>query len=138
MLDFYYKDLGEHNEILLVILSGDLDTTQCDYLYGVIEKQISRGHKKVILDCDELGYVSSMGMAMMRRFLSNLIPQTFHIGVGGGPPVVFKQRFNPFIYKLTVSLRPWRVVPRGPVPKVEPLSLIPVVSVPDQTSSAPA
>jgi len=46
----------------------------------------------------------SIGMAMARRFLSNLIPQTFHLDDGGERPVKFKQRFNPFIYKLDVTI----------------------------------
>ena len=46
----------------------------------------------------------SMAMALLRRFLSNLIPQSFHLGNGGGAPIVFKQRFNPFVYKLEVEI----------------------------------
>ncbi len=42
----------------------------------------------------------SAGMALARRFLSNLIPQTFKLGGGA----TFKQRFNPFIYSLEVSI----------------------------------
>ncbi len=48
----------------------------------------------------------SLGMALLRRFLSNLIPQTFHLDTASGAPVVFKQRFNPFIYKLEVEIPP--------------------------------
>ena len=49
----------------------------------------------------------SIAMALLRRVLSNLVPQSFHLERGGEGPVVFKQRFNPFIYKLDVE------VPRG-------------------------
>ncbi len=42
----------------------------------------------------------SMGLALVRRFLMNLIPQTFHLDGGA----TFKQRFNPVIYKLDVSV----------------------------------
>ncbi len=45
----------------------------------------------------------SAGMAMMRSFLKNLIPQKFHTE-GGGGQVVFKQHFNPLIYRLEVSI----------------------------------
>jgi hypothetical protein len=48
----------------------------------------------------------SMTMAMLRRFLTNLIPQTFHVDVGRGSPAVLQQRFNPFIYKLEVRIPP--------------------------------
>jgi uncharacterized protein YxjI len=45
----------------------------------------------------------SMGMAMLRRFLSNLVPQTFHGDIQGQPAMVFKQRFNPFVAKIDVD-----------------------------------
>lgn len=48
----------------------------------------------------------SAGMAFLRRFLTNLIPQTFHIDDGGGPPIRFSQRFNPFVYRLDVTIPP--------------------------------
>ncbi len=47
----------------------------------------------------------SAGMALARRFLNNLIPQTFHLAVPGErAPIVFKQFFNPFVYKLEVRI----------------------------------
>ena len=43
----------------------------------------------------------SAGMAMARRFLSNLIPQRFHLtAVDGSMQAQFRQQFNPFIFKL--------------------------------------
>ncbi|MEM7166401.1 MAG: hypothetical protein AAF581_13115 [Planctomycetota bacterium] len=46
----------------------------------------------------------STAMALVRRFLANLIPQKFHVDVGGKPAVRYAQRFNPFIFKMDVSL----------------------------------
>lgn len=47
----------------------------------------------------------STGMALLRRFLSNLIPQTFVLqGADGNSPVEFRQRFNPIIYSLEVAI----------------------------------
>ena len=45
----------------------------------------------------------SMGLALLRRFLTNLVPQSFHLS-GGAAPVAFKQRFNPFVYRLDVRI----------------------------------
>ncbi len=72
MFNFHYQDLGENDEILMFVLSGRLDTTQCDYLYSVIEKQIEKGRKKLILDCFDLQYVSSLGLGMMLRIHSKM------------------------------------------------------------------
>ena len=45
----------------------------------------------------------SMGMALLRRVLANIIPQKFHLGEGAGA-VQLHQRFNPFVYKLDVFI----------------------------------
>ena len=47
----------------------------------------------------------SLGLALLRRLLSGLIPQRFHIGAGA-QAIQIHQRLNPFIYKLDVSIPP--------------------------------
>ena len=47
-----------------------------------------------------------MGMALLRRVLTNLVPQRFHVTGPGGRDAVFKQRFNPFVYSLEVEVPP--------------------------------
>lgn len=47
----------------------------------------------------------SMFAALLRRLLSNLIPQSFHLTNQDGKEVAhFKQNFNPFVYKLGVTI----------------------------------
>lgn len=48
----------------------------------------------------------SMALALVRRFLTNLIPQGYHADQAGRPLVQYKQRFNPFVFKLDVTLDP--------------------------------
>jgi hypothetical protein len=48
----------------------------------------------------------SMLMALLRRFLTNLIPQSFHAQVAGKDVAKFHQNFNPFVFKLRVKLEP--------------------------------
>ena len=49
----------------------------------------------------------SMMMAMLRRLFANFVPQNFSVQDGSGREhAEFRQQFNPFIYKLTVSLAP--------------------------------
>lgn len=61
----------------------------------------------LVLDVDdrEIAKVEedSTLMATLRRFLSNLIPQTFHLDCGP-TAAVLKQRFNPFVYSLDVTV----------------------------------
>jgi len=53
----------------------------------------------------EIGLVveDSALMAMLRRFLSNLIPQNYDLLIGGERAADFKQRFNPFVFKMDID-----------------------------------
>lgn len=42
-------------------------------------------------------------MALIRRFLSNLVPQTYRGDIGGQPVLEFRQNFNPFVYKIALD-----------------------------------
>lgn len=65
----------------------------------------------------ELGKVieDNQIMALLRRFLSNLIPQNFDMIMFDGRRVVdFRQAFNPFIYSMTID---FTVDPHGSLDK---------------------
>ncbi|MCX6557735.1 MAG: hypothetical protein NTW95_09960 [Candidatus Aminicenantes bacterium] len=53
----------------------------------------------------EIGVVreDSLFKALLRRFLTNLIPQTYHVEIQGTTVCVYKQNFNPFVLKLTID-----------------------------------
>jgi uncharacterized protein YxjI len=42
--------------------------------------------------------------AILRRFLTNLIPQKYHFYIGGQTVGTFQQQFNPFLYRATMDL----------------------------------
>ena len=47
----------------------------------------------------------SAGLAFLRRFLTNLIPQTFHVrDHQGREQATLKVHFNPFVYRMTVDV----------------------------------
>ncbi len=48
-------------------------------------------------------YEDSMGLALLRRFLSNLIPQNYDITIGTDRVADLKQAFNPFAYQLNID-----------------------------------
>ncbi|NOK33895.1 hypothetical protein HMI49_11860 [Corallococcus exercitus] len=61
----------------------------------------------LILDVDgqEVGRIEedSMLLALVRRFLTNLLPQTFTGTLGGAQVFSFRQHFNPFIQKIDLD-----------------------------------
>jgi uncharacterized protein YxjI len=48
-------------------------------------------------------FEDSMGLALLRRFLSGLIPQNYDITVGTNRVADLKQPFNPFSYQLNLD-----------------------------------
>lgn len=61
----------------------------------------------MILDAadQEIGQIEedSMVLALVRRFIFKLVPQTFAATMNGRPVAEFKQNFNPFVLKITVT-----------------------------------
>ena len=53
----------------------------------------------------EIGLIKedSMFMALVRRFLTNLLPQTYTVEINGRQVGTFKQNFNPFVLKITAD-----------------------------------
>ena len=48
----------------------------------------------------------SMMMALLRRFLSGLIPQHYNVTMNGQQVADLKQNFNPFTYRLNIDFSP--------------------------------
>ncbi|MBK7455475.1 MAG: hypothetical protein IPJ46_17650 [Anaerolineales bacterium] len=48
-------------------------------------------------------FEDSMGLALLRRFLSNLVPQNYDITMGADRVADLKQNFNPFTYELNLD-----------------------------------
>ncbi|MCI0670363.1 MAG: hypothetical protein L0Y64_07875 [Myxococcaceae bacterium] len=64
----------------------------------------------VVLDANdrEVGAIEedNLVLALLRRFLINLVPQTFQGTLEGAHVFTFAQRFNPFILKLELDFTP--------------------------------
>lgn len=55
----------------------------------------------------------SAGMALLRRLITNLVPQSFDVVDNGGRKQAdLNQRFNPFVYKLDVTVDPGSTLDR--------------------------
>ncbi len=64
----------------------------------------------IIMDAadNDIGVIreDSTALAVLRRLLTGLIPQTFRGEVGPTPVFEFRQHFNPFIQKMTLDFTP--------------------------------
>lgn len=61
----------------------------------------------IVMDANdmEIGTIieDSMALALVRRFLTNLVPQNYDLLIGGTRVVDLKQNFNPFSYHLNID-----------------------------------
>lgn len=67
MFNFRYEKVGKNKDIVAVVLTGKLDENNCSYLLDCVRDEILDGRKKLILDCGQLEYISSMGLGMLVR-----------------------------------------------------------------------
>ena len=123
-----YTDESMATELLTIHARQIIDFSAC---YDVLDpqagskvgavrrkglKSILRDHWEV-LDADDqpIGELleDNMAMAVVRRFLSNLVPQKFQLKARDGSlQAHFVQRFNPFVFKLGVVVAPGATVDR--------------------------
>lgn len=113
-----YHDETKSQELMLIRARQVIDFAACyDIVDSASQQKVGALRRKglasilrdswEVLDNDDkpLGKCQedSAAMAMLRRFV-NLIPQTFRLQAPTGGAVVFKQRFNPFVYSLEVTI----------------------------------
>lgn len=70
-------------------------------------KSILRDEWQILNQRDEqVGTIQedSMGLAMVRRLLFNLLPQNFTVTIGGQEVAEYKQNVNPFVQKIELNL----------------------------------
>lgn len=72
MFDFRYEKLGKDQDILGVVVSGSLDESNANYLLDCVQDHVLDGRKKLILDCSQLEYISSMGLGVLARVHSRM------------------------------------------------------------------
>jgi hypothetical protein len=112
-----YADEGRQQEVLAIAarsvidFSASYDVTADRMRVGVLRRQGMRSILRDewhILDVNEQPLATvreeSQLMALLRRFLSSLIPQSFQILMGNAPVGEVKQNFNPFHLRLTIDL----------------------------------
>lgn len=114
-----FTDESQRTELLWIRARHVIDfAASYDVVDSATQQKVGalrrRGFKSMLRDSWEvldvqdavIGRVEedSMAMALLRRLLSNLIPQQFHLTGDGGRAAVLKQRFNPFVFSLEVDV----------------------------------
>lgn len=67
------------DDVLILSLSGDFDTTEVDYFEGSIATAVDAGQFLVVLDMDELGFVNSTALGALIRAQKQLAQYGGHL-----------------------------------------------------------
>ena len=116
-----YSDESMRHEVLAIRARTAIDfsaaydvyDSENSQLVGTLKRSgwrsISRDYWTIFDPSDNMvGSISEDSglMALVRRFASNLIPQTFHAELAGEEMCTYRQHFNPFVYKLDIEFPP--------------------------------
>ncbi len=71
MIDFTTRDIPD-TDIRVVVITGKLDNDSSEYFFSFIEEQVVDGYKNLVLDCENLEYISSMGLGSLMRVHSRM------------------------------------------------------------------
>jgi anti-anti-sigma factor len=52
-------------DILAVVLRGDLDSTSTPEFDQLIQRHLDAGHKRIIIDCRYMGFITSLGIGSL-------------------------------------------------------------------------
>ena len=72
-------------------------------LRAAAQERERRETRSAVREVNQRVQEDSQVMALLRRFLSNLIPQSYHVLVNGSPVAEIRQNFNPFLLRLTID-----------------------------------
>ncbi len=113
-----YTGEDMRTEVLTIITSQIIDFSAAYEVFdpinnikvGVLKRKGMKSLIKdewIIMDAEnrEIGLIQedSMLLALIRRFLTNLIPQKYHGTVNGKQVCIYKQNFNPFVIKINLN-----------------------------------
>ena len=59
------------NDYFIIGINGDLDASSCIILDKSISEAVSKGEKKIIIDCSRLNYIYSAGLGVFMSYLQD-------------------------------------------------------------------
>jgi anti-sigma B factor antagonist len=72
MIDYVTYQTGSDNDVLVLELDGRLDEHTADFLIDCLSGHIQNGTSKIVLDCQQLSHVTSVGLGALVRVHSRL------------------------------------------------------------------
>ncbi len=65
-------DIAVENEITSLLINGDVDASSSIQLDDALKKTIEDGAVKIIIDCENLNYISSAGLGVFMSYIEDI------------------------------------------------------------------
>ncbi|MGI9516844.1 MAG: STAS domain-containing protein [Pirellulaceae bacterium] len=60
------------NGTLVIRIGGSLDAENTEYFFDCVQDEIERGHDRIVINCADLGFISSVGLGSLIRARSRV------------------------------------------------------------------
>ena len=67
MIDYTTYRAESEDSVLVIEVTGKLDTDTSEYLMACVQGEIEDGARAIVLDCSRLDYISSLGLGTLVR-----------------------------------------------------------------------
>ncbi len=88
MIDYTTYPLDDDESILVLELTGRLDSGSSEFLLDAVSGLIEEGATRFVLDCNDLQYISSVGLATLVRANSRLKKQSGQVTLANVPGAI--------------------------------------------------
>ena len=88
MIDYHRYTTGPNGQILVIEVTGRLDNDSSPFFFDCLEGEIEDGNTRVILDCSDLTFLSSLGIGTLIRIQSRLKQRGGTVKLADVPGVV--------------------------------------------------
>lgn len=88
MIDYNRYTTGPRNDVLVMEVSGRLDNDTSQFFFDCLQGEIEEGNTRVVLDCSELTFLSSLGIGTLIRIQSRLKQRGGTVKLAAVPGVV--------------------------------------------------
>ena len=72
MIDYETYRMGDDDQILVIAVSGSLDSEGSGYFFDCVKGFIEAGNHRIVIDCRNVDYISSLGLGTLVRAHSRM------------------------------------------------------------------
>jgi len=81
---------SSQNDLTILALDGYLDAHTAPVFENAVQEEIDAGHKRLIVDCERLSYISSAGLGVFMSFIEEIREGGGDIKICGATPKVLQ------------------------------------------------